>query len=242
MRILRRTKTRQRFNKTPNNLVGPQMKVFVPWYQDHGMKPMEAVKVVRCMKQLQASALDEIIWEGLDQLTDISPLSEYDLIIALPSSYGLVNRIMEEISIQYDYHRHMLVSGLMYKLPSSEMMIDWKKAHREGSEKTIPRLESFYQKVKSGAFQIKEHAGSNRRYLYNFLTFNQNHVAFELLKKAGRILLVDDTYGIGASLTEALRIIREINPTVDARGFCLIHDFPCRTKMCSQTLAGGISF
>jgi hypothetical protein len=242
MRILRRTKTRQRFNKTPNNLVGPQMKLFVPWYQDYGMTRMEAVKVVRCMKRLEASKLDEIIQEGLDQLTDISLLSGYDLIIALPSSYGLVSRIMSELFIQYDNIGGKLIEGLMYKLPSSEMKIDWEKAHREGSEKTIPRLESFYQKVKSGAFQIKEHAGSNRRYLYNFLTFNQNHIAFELLKKARRILLVDDTYGIGASLTEALRIIREINPTVEARGFCLIHDFPCRTKMCSQTLAGGISF
>lgn len=240
MKLLYRGRTRRKFNKTPSNLVGPQMRVFVPWYQDRGLKPMQAVEVVRCLKRVNASEQDEIVGKGVNQLDEISPISDYDLIISVPSSFALVNRIIKEIS-SYDGTEGKIVEGLMYKLPSSDVMIDWDKAEREGSEKTIPRLESFYKTLKSSAFEIKGHAGSNRRYLYNFLGFNRNHVSFERLKTVKRILLIDDTYGMGVSMTEALRIIREVNPTVHADGFCLVHDFPCRTDYLKH-FAGEINF
>jgi len=204
------------------------MGVFVPWYQDRDVKSIRAVELVRCLKRLKASKQERIVEIGVDQLNEISDLQDYDLIIAIPSSYALVSQIMVSIK---RFAGDRLVEGLLYKLPTSKMMVDWEKAEREGSSRTVARLKSMYNKAKAGLFEIKNHGGSYRRYLFNFMAVNMNHAAFERLKTARKILFVDDTYGIGASITEALRVIRQINPTVEAQGFCMVHDFPSRTKM-----------
>lgn len=229
MKLLCRPKTRRKFNKTPNNLVGPQLRVFVPWYQYFKMKPMEAVNTVRCLKNIASTKQSSIIWEGIRQLNEISPLRNYDLIIAAPSSFSLVRHLIDEIR-RYSGTEDKIVEGLLYKLPAAEMMIDWAKAEREGSSKTIPLLKAVYKTLKDGSFEIKDHHANVRRYLYNFMKVNENHIAVERLKTSRRILFIDDTFGGGATLSEALRVIREINPNLIAEGFCLVHDFPYRTN------------
>ena len=61
------------------------------------------------------------------------------------------------------------------------------------------------------------------------MRLNIEHPLYQRLVEAKRILIVDDTIGQGVSLSEAARVIREINKIAIIKAFALVYDFPCAT-------------
>jgi hypothetical protein len=237
---------KQRWNTTSSNLCGPQINYFCPYYQPRYSTGDEAVARIRALKRILSedrSYIKGIIEHALIGLESWNYggvrfyAENFDVVVPLPSQFPLVKLITDIMVERSKVLRKTTVSNIadsiLSKKTFDELLIDENRLDWEMNERTDALVEHYAKTVRcwlGEMFEVKRIQASLRRYIYNFLRLNTKHNLYQRLVEAKKILLVDDTIGQGVTLSEAARVIREVNKTASIDAFTLVHDFPCATN------------
>lgn len=149
--------------------------------------------------------LDEMIEIALDRFEEyVRPLSEFGTFISLPSRSDLNKLIMDAMKKRVGDGVNFLTAP-MVKDAYKNLQYHKDAVNRmtpEGKDRLIKTFAGL--RKREGNVEIKNIPDSLRRYAFGFMKLNDK---IETIKNHD-ILLVDDTIGSGASLVEALRLLK----------------------------------
>ena len=195
--------------------------------------------------------IKEMVRKGLERFNEFSEvkLSEFDVIIKVPSSAPLNDVIIDEI-VKMSGGKPKIVTDLIFKKTLNDIRIDYKDwikrsydDPRRGWGGREPRRRSDWQKElnksyfknfkrnlklfnKDKEFQIKTVSPPEfRRYVKDFLKFNPN-IDRNIYKAiyGGKILIIDDTVGAKKTLVESVNLLSTVKPKYIA-SFALLKDW-----------------
>ena len=195
--------------------------------------------------------IKEMVNKGLQRFNEYSKvkLSEFDVIIKVPSSAPLNDLIIDEI-IKLSGGKPKIVTDLIFKKTLSDIRIDYKDWIKRSYDNPTrgwggnePRQRTAYERDlnkmyflnfkgnlkllnKDKEFQIKTVSPPEfRRYVKDFLKFNPN-IDRNIYKSinGGKILIIDDTVGAKKTLGEAVNLLSTVKPSYIA-SFALLKDW-----------------
>ena len=155
-------------------------------------------------------------------------INEFDVILGVPSSSGVVKKIIDIFILDAGFTGHVSYKGFA-KTRIRNIRLKQSVIDSESSLKTKEKVpEAFhhtrrlhYDKVsKASLFPTRF-----RRYFENFLQLNVSNQSCLLGKK---ILVVDDTFGEGLTFCECFRILQPY--TNDVLGFSVMKDIAQNRK------------
>lgn len=154
---------------------------------------------------------------ALDKFLSVHPLSSFTLVISPKSSAPLNNLVMGKIKALHKGGPPMIVPDAMVKNAIKNIKVDWDLVGSEGSEKTVAAVPQFHKSLMNNPealYAVKKVPASYRRYFTNFLRWADGLNPFYISYAAsqGRVLLVDDTVGEGATVLEMARQLKQYNP------------------------------
>lgn len=189
------------------------------------------------------SQIREMVKNGVARFDNESgaKISDFDVIIKVPSSAPLNDVILEEFKKYIDSSKTKIVSDLIFKKTVDDITVNYKKWMKDkykGSrdkQKTIDLFKQFKKGLtdfnKDREFQIKSvFPTDHRAFVKDFLKFNPN-VDRSIFKAiyGGKILIIDDTIGAKKTMRESVNLIARAKPSYVA-SFALLEDWGASRK------------
>jgi len=189
------------------------------------------------------SQIREMVKNGVARFDNESgsKISDFDVIIKVPSSAPLNDVILEEFKKYIDSSKTKIVSDLIFKKTVDDITVNYKKWMKDkykGSrdkQKTIDLFKQFKKGLtdfnKDREFQIKSvYPTDHRAFVKDFLKFNPN-VDRSIFKAiyGGKILIIDDTIGAKKTMRESVDLIARARPSYVA-SFALLEDWGASRK------------
>jgi hypothetical protein len=189
------------------------------------------------------SQIREMVKNGVARFDNESgaKISDFDVIIKVPSSAPLNDVILEEFKKYTDSGKTKIVSDLIFKKTVDDITVNYKKWMKDkykGSrdkQKTIDLFKQFKKGLtdfnKDREFQIKSvYPTDHRAFVKDFLKFNPN-VDRSIFKAiyGGKILIIDDTIGAKKTMRESVDLIARARPSYVA-SFALLEDWGASRK------------
>jgi hypothetical protein len=189
------------------------------------------------------SQIREMVKNGVARFDNESgvKISDFDVIIKVPSSAPLNDVILEEFKKYVDSSKTKIVSDLIFKKTVDDITVNYKKWMKDkykGSrdkQKTIDLFKQFKKGLtdfnKDREFQIKSvYPTDHRAFVKDFLKFNPN-VDRSIFKAiyGGKILIIDDTIGAKKTMRESVDLIARARPSYVA-SFALLEDWGASRK------------
>jgi hypothetical protein len=181
---------------------------------------IDSFKHPRCAKDKRIS--DEMIHQSIYEFLNHNTLDDFDVILGVPSSSGVVKKIIDILVNDYRFrglvHRKGFTKTRIRNIKLKQYVID--REYSLKTKKCVPKayqdtIRLHYDKVsKVSLFPTRF-----RRYFENFLKLN---VSNRGCLKNKRILVVDDTFGEGLTMCEINRILTPY--TNQVIGFAVMKD------------------
>lgn len=163
-------------------------------------------------------------------------LESFDLIIHIPSNSGVNYKILDYIDSIHPglpIHRNKLLKSPMQNCQRDNQQIEKEYRNKPEHKKieVMDMVDSFIKTNYGELYEAKSILGSYRRYIYETMYFDTSDFLFiELLKKAKKILIIDDTIAEHRSIGEAAYQILKFNKDAEIVGLTLARDYNTRRR------------
>jgi hypothetical protein len=174
------------------------------------------------LKSLSSPIIKENVYrmvdEGLNKFEKYALLSNFTLIISPKSSSPLNDLIMDKIKKRVPSGQlPMIVPNAMVKNAIKNIRVNQALVDKEKSLKTKEMVPAYYKSLMNNPddlYAVKKVPASYRRYFVDFLKWSDgiNPFFISYAAKQGKVLLVDDTVGEGATAQEMVRQLAKYNP------------------------------
>ncbi|NDI08895.1 MAG: phosphoribosyltransferase, partial [Actinobacteria bacterium] len=155
--------------------------------------------------------VDNMIDASLNRFELVKPLKTFDVVVPLKSSSVLNDVIAKRINIKSNVE---VIPELIVKNTIKNIKIEIPS--EETSEKTKQYVDTIKRRMTSigdQEFRSKMIPASFRRYVSNYLKFNDKYDRSTFDKINGKnILVIDDTLGEGVTLREIQRLLYQYQP------------------------------
>jgi orotate phosphoribosyltransferase-like protein len=172
--------------------------------------------------ELEKIVSSNMISEALFEFLKERDINEFDLIIGVPSSSGVVKTVIDKILSDCDFKGAAIYKGFK-KTRVRNVKLKQHALDRENSEKTKTIVPSAIQHSKRLHYdkvsKVSYFPTRFRRYVENFLRLD---IANSSLLTNKKVLVVDDTFGEGLTLCEVSRILEPY--TKNVVGFTIMKD------------------
>lgn len=164
---------------------------------------------------------------SLDEFEKHHPISSFDVIVYPQSSGKMNDLILGEVKKRTE---KPIVNFSFVKNVTSKLQMDQDLLNRSDSEKTkqlVPQIYKALLNKPDRIYAVKQVSASLRRYFNNFLRWadDTDKVKLGAAIKSGKILMVDDTIGEGATLKEMTRLIMSENSESTLVAYILLKDY-----------------
>lgn len=199
-------------------------------------KSKEEIKnsIDQCRRELK-NLNDPNIIENVSKMVNVSlnefeksyPITSFDVIVYPVSSGKMNDLIISELKKRTD---KPLVTLSFVKNITKYIKLDDDLLSKSKSEKTknlVPLVYKALMKNPEKIYAVKNVRASLRRYFHNFLRWENDIESIKLVSslKSGKILIVDDTIGEGATLKEMLKQIISINTESEIVAYIPFKDY-----------------
>lgn len=198
------------------------------------------------LSSLNVDDIKQMVKNGVAKFNNDSEtkISDYDLIVKVPSSAPLNDLILNEFTSYTSNNKPKIITDLILKDFIKKVSFDYKKWRQDNFKPTmdvskrrgnLSRLKhSKYAlglKNPDDDFQIKSvDPASYRIYFKDFLRFNPqiDRTIFNAIY-GGKILIIDDTFGRGVTIVESVKLLTRAKPSLIST-FMLIDDWVASEK------------
>lgn len=161
--------------------------------------------------EIDSKDLDQLITKAIINLSLVDNVSEIDLIITPSSSGTLSNYIALKLKEKTGKNT-LFVKDAIIKSLSDEITLDDNTEEKIGDVQTEKLRKSIKKsEEKNGYFKIKDVYPPYRRFVKNFYKF-KDETKQEIYNKIknGKVVIVDDFWTTGATLTEISKMLTEL--------------------------------
>lgn len=199
--------------------------------------PPEVSKLFKqAMKMADGTLLDGEDWEefidaGVERFAKLENLSRFRLAVTPKSSSHLANNLMTSLERHID--RDLIVRDGIVKAAIHDVEIDEETlvlhtpvGYSPDSINRLVNQARAYLKgaVSGGVLQMRKIPTNLRRYVTKFLKFDSatEKKVMDAVMAGGPVLFVDDIVTTRSTVTEAVRLIKGVNPSCEVVCFVLL--------------------